>query len=86
MLSPLPPWGGGQQSPGTARQRNFTSQVGGLLPKQIDSIVRRGWAGPAWEGDNGVAVGGRPNMAMSAAAALESEELSALGLIPVQGL
>ena len=51
--------------------------------------MRRGWDGPAWEGDNGVAVGGRPNMAMSAAAAaaaLESEELSALGLIPAHGL
>ena len=70
-----------------AFQVDFTSQVGGLQ-KQIDAIVRRVLDGrvirPASEGDNGVAVDDT-SMAL-AAAALESEELAALGLTPVRGL
>ena len=70
-----------------AFQADFTSQVGGLQ-KQIDAIVRRVLDGrvirPASEGDNGVAADDT-SMAL-AAAALESEELAALGLTPVRGL
>jgi vesicle-fusing ATPase len=70
-----------------AFREDFTSQVGGLQ-KQIDAIVRRVLDGrvirPAAEGDNGVAAD-ETSTALSAAA-LESEELAALGLTPVRGL
>jgi len=70
-----------------AFQADFTSEVGGLQ-KQIDAIVRRVLDGrvirPALEGDNGL-IADETSTAL-AAAALESEELAALGLTPVRGL
>jgi vesicle-fusing ATPase len=70
-----------------AFQADFTSQVGGLQ-KQIGAIVRRVLDGrvirPVSEGDNGVAAD--ETSSALAAAALESEELAALGLTPVRGL
>lgn len=70
-----------------AFQADFTNQVGGLQ-SQIDSIVRRVLDGriirPASEDDNGVK---DDEISTSlAAAAMESEELAALGLTPVRGL
>ncbi len=68
-----------------AFREDFQYTVGGLQ-KQIDAIVRRVLDGrvlrPAQEGDNGT----DETSTALAAAAMESEELAALGLTPVRGL